>query len=318
VKFEDINSTIQVNLGSVYTNDFPNQGKMQRVYVQAEQLQRMQATDLLSYAVKNAQGAMVPMSSFAELKWGMGPSQIVGFNGYQSVRITGEPNPGYTSGDAIAEMERLMRQLPKGFGYTWTGQSLQEKLAGSQASLLLALSVLIVFLCLAALYESWTIPLSVLLVIPLGVIGSVAAVYLRGLPNDVYFKIGLITIIGLSAKNAILIVEFAKDLWKPGKSLVDATIEASTLRFRPIVMTSLAFILGVVPLAIATGAASKSQQAIGTGVMGGMISATLLAVLFVPVFFVVVMRLFRRKDATEGIQPEAKPAAAAHHPAAAE
>ena len=300
VKFEDINATIQVNLGSVYTNDFPNRGKMQRVIVQSEDLQRMQATDILNYGVKNASGTMVPMSSFADLKWSVGPQQIVGFNGYQSVRITGEPNPGYTSGDAIAEMERLMGQLPKGFGYTWTGQSLQEKQAGSQASMLLALSVLIVFLCLAALYESWAIPFSVLLVIPLGVIGSVAAVYLRGLPNDVYFKIGLITIIGLSAKNAILIVEFAKDLWKPGTSIVDATIEAATLRFRPIVMTSLAFIFGVVPLAIATGAASKSQQAIGTGVMGGMISATVLAVFFVPVFFVVVMRLFRRKDVLAG------------------
>ena len=255
---------------------------------------------------------MVPMSSFADLKWGVGPSQIIGFNGYQAVRITGEPNPGYTSGDAIAEMERLVLQLPKGFGYTWTGQSLQEKQAGSQASLLLALSVLIVFLCLSALYESWAIPLSVLLVIPLGVVGSVAAVYLRGIPNDVYFKIGLITIIGLSAKNAILIVEFAKDLWKPGTSIVDATIEASALRFRPIVMTSLAFIFGVVPLAIATGAASKSQQAIGTGVMGGMISATVLAVFFVPVFFVVVMRLFRRKDVEAGTRKEPAPASHGH------
>ncbi|MBB2960619.1 efflux RND transporter permease subunit [Methylobacterium sp. R2-1] len=307
VKFEDINDAIQVNLGSVYTNDFPNLGKMQRVYVQAEQLQRMQAADILNYAVKNSQGTMVPMSSFADLKWSMGPSQIVGFNGYQSVRFTGEPAPGYTSGDAIAEMERLMTRMPKGFGYTWTGQSEQEKKAGSQASLLLALSVLIVFLCLAALYESWAIPVSVLLVIPLGVIGSVAAVYLRGLPNDVYFKIGLITIIGLSAKNAILIVEFAKDLWKPGTNIAQATIQAATLRFRPIVMTSLAFIFGVVPLAIATGASSKSQQAIGTGVMGGMISATVLAVFFVPVFFVVVMRLFRRKDVAAGETAEATP-----------
>jgi multidrug efflux pump len=310
VRFEDINATIQVNLGSVYTNDFPNRGKMQRVYVQAEQLQRMQASDILNYAVKNSQGTMVPMSSFADLKWSMGPSQIVGFNGYQSVRFTGEPAAGYTSGEAISEMERLMSQLPKGFGYTWTGQSLQEKQAGSQASLLLALSVLIVFLCLAALYESWAIPFSVLLVIPLGVIGSVAAVYLRGMPNDVYFKIGLITIIGLSAKNAILIVEFAKDLWKPGTNIVEATIQAATLRFRPIVMTSLAFIFGVVPLAIATGAASKSQQAIGTGVMGGMISATVLAVFFVPVFFVVVMRLFRRRDVEAGMREEAEPGAA--------
>jgi multidrug efflux pump len=321
VKFEDINATIQLNLGSVYTNDFPNRGKMQRVYVQAEQLQRMNASDILNYAVKNASGTMVPMSSFAELKWGMGPSQIVGFNGYQSVRITGEPNPGYTSGDAISEMERLMLQLPKGFGYAWTGQSFQEKQAGSQASLLLALSVLIVFLCLAALYESWAIPVSVLLVIPLGVIGAVAAVHFRGMPNDVYFKIGLITIIGLSAKNAILIVEFAKDLWRPETSVIRAAVEASTLRFRPIVMTSLAFIFGVVPLAIATGAASKSQQAIGTGVMGGMITATVLAVFFVPVFFVVVMRLFRRKAVADGERGEGADEAAphpSHHAAAAE
>ncbi|RZK94232.1 MAG: multidrug efflux RND transporter permease subunit, partial [Methylobacterium sp.] len=202
VDFEEINNTIQVNLGSVYTNDFPNRGKMQRVIVQAEDAQRLKAADILNYGVKNASGTMVPMSSFADLKWGVGPAQIIGFNGYQSVRITGEPAAGYTSGDALNEMERLMEQLPKGFGYAWTGQSLQEKQAGSQASLLLGLSILIVFLCLAALYESWSIPFSVLLVIPLGVIGSVAAVYLRGMPNDVYFKIGIITIIGLSAKNA--------------------------------------------------------------------------------------------------------------------
>ncbi len=260
VGFEDINNSIQVNLGSVYVNDFPNRGKMQRVIVQSEDIQRLNASDLLNYAVKNSQGTMVPMSSFADLKWSVGPAQIIGFNGYQSVRITGEPAQGYTTGDTLKEMERLMQQLPKGFGYAWTGQSLQEKEAGSQASLLLALSVLIVFLCLAALYESWSIPFSVLLVIPLGVIGSVAAVYLRGMPNDVYFKIGLITIIGLSAKNAILIVEFARDLWKPGTNIVQATIQASTLRFRPIVMTSLAFIFGVVPLAIATGAARRASR----------------------------------------------------------
>ena len=314
VNFADVNEAIQVNLGSVYVNDFPNRGKMQRVIVQSEKLQRLNASDLLNYGVKNAQGTMVPMSSFADLRWSLGPAQIIGFNGYQSVRITGEPAAGYTSGDAIAEMERLSEQLPKGFGYAWTGQSLQEKEAGSQASLLLALSVLIVFLCLAALYESWSIPFSVILVIPLGIVGAVAAVSLRGIPNDVYFKIGLITIIGLSAKNAILIVEFAKDLWKPGASIVEATILASKQRFRPIVMTSLAFIFGVVPLAIATGAASKSQQAIGTGVMGGMITATVLAVFFVPVFFVVVMRVFRRKDVEAGERSDEPDAARGSQP----
>jgi multidrug efflux pump len=290
VDFDDVNKVLTTYLGSSYVNDFPNRGKMQRVIVQSADTQRLQATDVLNYAIRNSQGAMVPISSFASLEWRMGPTQIIGFNGYQSVRITGEPAAGFTTGDAIAEMERLMTELPKGFGYTWTGQSLQEKEAGSTASLLLALSVVIVFLCLAALYESWSIPTSVLLVVPLGVMGALAAVYLRGLPNDVYFKIGLITIIGLAAKNAILIVEFAKDLRHQGKSLAEATVEASRLRFRPIVMTSLAFILGVVPLAIATGASSKSQQAIGTGVMGGMISATLLAIFFVPVFFWVVIR----------------------------
>lgn len=315
VDFEDINKTIQVNLGSVYANDFPNRGKMQRVIVQADDLQRLNAADLLNYAIKNAQGTMVPMSSFAELKWSVGPAQIIGFNGYQSVRFTGEPSPGYTSGQAIAEMERLMEQLPKGFGYTWTGQSEQEKAAGSQASLLLALSVLIVFLCLAALYESWSIPFSVLLVIPLGVVGALAAVYLRDMPNDVYFKIALITIIGLSAKNAILIVEFAKELWKPGTSLKDATVMAAQQRFRPIVMTSLAFICGVIPLAVAVGAASQSQQAIGTGVMGGMIAATVLAIFFVPVFFVVVMRFFQRKRLTAEELAEQRPARESEAPA---
>ena len=307
VTFADINSTISTNLGSAYVNDFPNRGRMQRVIVQADSIGRMNAQDILSYNVKNSRGNLVPLSSFAAIKWTVGPTQIVGFNYYPSVRISGEAKPGFTSGDAIAEMERLTAKLPRGFGFEWTGQSLQEKLSGSQAPFLLALSALIVFLCLAALYESWAIPVSVLLVIPLGVIGSVAAVYLRGMPNDVYFKIGLITIIGLSAKNAILIVEFARDLWKPGTNIVQATIEAATLRFRPIVMTSLAFIFGVVPLAIATGASSKSQLAIGTGVMGGMISATVLAVFFVPVFFVVVMRLFRRKDVAAGENAEAAP-----------
>lgn len=310
VAFEAINATLQGNLGSVYTNDFPNRGKMQRVIVQAEAMQRLSPDDLLNYTVPNAQGTMVPLSSFAQIKWSVGPAQIIGFNGYQSVRFTGEPAAGYTSGDAIAEMERLMTQLPRGFGHTWTGQSIQEKEAGSQASLLLLLSVIMVFMCLAALYESWSIPLSVLLVIPLGIIGAFAAIHLRGMPNDVYFKIGLVTVIGLAAKNAILIVEFAKDLWRPGKTLVEAAVEAATLRFRPILMTSLAFIFGVVPLAIATGAASRSQQALGSGVLGGMLTATFLAVLFVPVFFVVVMGLFKRAKVREEQPAEAVETAA--------
>ena len=290
--FADINSAISTNLGSSYVNDFPNAGRMQRVTVQADAENRMKTEDLLKLNVRNASGGMVPLSAFANIEWSKGPAQIVGYNGYPSVRIGGQAAPGYSSGAAIAEMERLAADLPAGFGYEWTGQSLQEIQSGSQAPFLIALSIIFVFLLLAALYESWSIPISVIMVVPLGVIGAVAAVMLRDMPNDVYFKVGLIAITGLSAKNAILIIEFAKDLRAEGKSLMEATIEAAHLRFRPIIMTSLAFTLGVVPLAIATGASAASQNAIGTGVLGGMISATILAIFFVPVFFVFVMKLF--------------------------
>lgn len=297
VTFAEINSTISANLGSSYVNDFPNAGKMQRVTVQSDAERRMQTDDLLNLNVRNANGGMVPLSSFASVEWRKGPAQIVGYNGYPAIRIGGQAAPGYSSGAAIEEMERLADQLPAGFGYEWTGQSLQEIQSGSQAPALIALSILFVFLLLAALYESWSIPLSVILVVPLGVIGSVLAVTVMGMSNDVYFKVGLIAIIGLSAKNAILIIEFAKDLRKEGMSLLDATVEAAKLRFRPIIMTSLAFSLGVLPLAIASGASAASQNAIGTGVLGGMISATVLAVFFVPVFFVFVTKLFGRGKA---------------------
>jgi multidrug efflux pump len=292
VAFADINATISANLGSSYVNDFPNAGRMQRVTVQADEGQRMQTSDLLRLNVRNAHGGMVPFSAFARVEWEKGPSQVVGYNGYPAVRIAGQAAPGASSGVAIAEMQRLAQELPLGFGYEWTGQSLQEIQSGSQTPLLLTLSIVLVFLLLAALYESWSIPISVILVVPLGVIGSVVAVTLRGMPNDVYFMVGLIAIIGLSAKNAILIVEFAKDMRAEGKPLLEATIEAAHLRFRPILMTSLAFTLGVLPLAIASGASAASQNAIGTGVLGGMISATILAIFFVPAFFVFVMKLF--------------------------
>ncbi|CEJ15262.1 Toluene efflux pump membrane transporter TtgB [bacterium YEK0313] len=311
VTFAAINSTLTTNLGSAYVNDFPNSGRQQRVMVQGDSGSRMQTADLLNLNVRNTNGGMVPLSAFARIEWQTGPSQIVGYNGYPSVRISGQAKPGYSSGDAIAEMQRLAAELPPGFGYEWTGQSLQEIESGSLAPLLLALSCLLVFLCLAALYESWSIPIAVMLVVPLGIIGSVLAVTMRGMPNDVYFKVGLIAIIGLSAKNAILIIEFAKDLRAEGKSLFDATIEAAHLRFRPIIMTSLAFALGVVPLAIASGASAGSQQAIGTGVLGGMITATVLAVFFVPIFFVVVSRLFGWRDRTKDDAPAA-PAASGH------
>jgi multidrug efflux pump len=296
ISFADVGGVLSTAVGSAYINDFPNQGRMQRVVVQAEGDQRSQVEDLLKIHVRNSSGKMVPLSAFVQARWTQGPAQLTRYNGYPAVSISGEPAPGYSTGQAMAEIERLVAQGPTGLGQEWTGLSLQERLSGSQAPILLGLSLLVVFLCLAALYESWSIPTSVLLVVPLGVLGAVLAVSLRGMPNDVFFKIGLITIIGLSAKNAILIIEFAKSLYDEGHDLIDATLQASRLRLRPIIMTSLAFILGVVPLAIATGASSASQQAIGTGVIGGMISAT-LAVVFVPVFFVVVMKhVTRRKS----------------------
>ncbi|MBO9102070.1 MULTISPECIES: efflux RND transporter permease subunit [unclassified Rhizobium] len=290
VTFADINQTISTSLGSSYVNDFPNAGRMQRVTVQADANKRSTIFDVMKLTVRNSNGGMVPISAFASYAFTRGTTQIVGYNGFPAVRLSGQAAAGFSSGEAITEVERIANTLPPGFGYEWSGQSLQEIQSGSQVPMLLGLSVILVFLCLAALYESWAIPLSVLLVIPLGVIGAVGAVMLRDMPNDIYFKVGLITIMGLSAKNAILIIEFAKDLRAKGKSTFDAAIEAAHLRFRPILMTSLAFALGVVPLAIATGAGSGSQAAIGTGVLGGMISATVLAIFFVPVFFAFVMK----------------------------
>lgn len=316
VTFEDINNTISTNLGSSYVNDFPNRGRMQRVIVQADTTSRMNADEILNYNVKNSRGQLVPFSSFASIEWAKGPTQIVGFNYYPAIRMSGEARPGYTSGDALVEMERLAGLLPRGFGFEWTGQSLQEKLSGSQAPFLLGLSALVVFLLLAALYESWTIPLAVLMTVPLGITGSVLAASLRGLPNDVYFTVGLITVIGLASKDAILIIEFARDLRREGKSLVEATLEACHLRFRPILMTGLAFVCGVLPMVIATGAGGASQQALGTGVMGGMIAVVILALLMVPVFFVSIQRLFSRDAvATEAAKPSVSvqpPAPAAH------
>ncbi len=308
VNFDAINTAISTALGSAYINDFPNQGRLQRVVVQADTSARMQPHELMSLTVPNAQGKPVPLSAFASTRWIKGAMQTVRYNGYPAMRIGGSAAPGYSSGAAMDEMERLMTQLPEGFAFEWTGQSREEKLAGSQAVILYGFAVLAVFLCLAALYESWSIPLSVILVVPLGVLGVVLATWMRGYANDVYFQVGLITIIGLSAKNAILIIEFAKDLHAQGHSLVDAALAAAHMRFRPILMTSMAFMLGVLPLAIASGAGSASQRAIGTGVIGGSLLGTVLAVFFVPVFFVVVRSLFKgserqhRFDAEHGHQ----------------
>ncbi|MBS3912556.1 MAG: efflux RND transporter permease subunit [Hydrogenophaga sp.] len=293
VGFDAISSAIGTSLGSSYVNDFPNAGRLQRVVVQADAPARMQPDDLLRLTVLNNRGQAVPLSAFATTRWVTGPMQTVRYNGYPSMRISGSAAPGFSTGAALAEMEKLAAQLPQGFGYEWTGQSREEKLAGSQAIILYAFAILAVFLCLAALYESWTIPLSVILVVPLGVLGVLLATLLRGYSNDVYFQVALITIIGLSAKNAILIIEFAKDLQAQGKGVVEAALAAAHLRFRPIIMTSMAFTLGVLPLALASGAGSASQRAIGTGVIGGMLTGTVLAVVFVPVFFVVVRTLFK-------------------------
>ncbi|MEP6723700.1 MAG: efflux RND transporter permease subunit, partial [Variovorax sp.] len=293
VTFDAINTTLSTALGSSYINDFPNRGRLQRVVVQADAPARMQPQDLLKLNASNTQGNPVPLSTFATTRWANGAQQTVRYNGYPAVRISGSASAGNSSGAAMAEMEKLAAQLPPGFGFEWTGQSREEKLAGSQAIILYGFAILAVFLCLAALYESWTIPLSVIMVVPLGVLGVLLATMLRAYSNDVYFQVGLITIIGLSAKNAILIIEFAKDLQATGKGVVESALAAAHLRFRPIVMTSLAFGLGVVPLVTASGAGSASQRAIGTGVLGGMVTGTALAVFFVPVFFVVVRTVFK-------------------------
>ena len=295
VSFDAINASLSTSLGSSYINDFPNQGRLQRVVVQADAPARMQPDDLLRLNATNAKGQQVPFAGFASTRWVTGAMQTVRYNGYPSIRISGSAAPGYSTGAAIAEMEKIAAQLPQGMGYEWTGLSREEKLAGSQATLLYGFAILAVFLCLAAMYESWSIPLAVILVVPLGVLGVLLATLLRGYANDIYFQIGLVTIIGLSSKNAILIIEFAKDLQAEGKGVVESALTAAHLRFRPIVMTSLAFMLGVLPLAIATGASSASQRAIGTGVIGGVLTGTFLAVFFVPVFFVVVRALFKSR-----------------------
>jgi len=295
----EVNETLSTAWGGSYVNDFTHNGRVKKVYVQADAPFRMLPTDIDRWYVRNAAGGMVPFSSFASAEWTSGSPKLERYNGNPSMNIQGSAAPGISSGEAMAAMEAMVAQLPSGIGYEWTGISFEEKLTGSQAPALYAISILVVFLSLAALYESWSIPAAVMLVVPLGVVGAVAAVTLRGLPNDIYFQVGLLTTIGLSAKNAILIVEFAKTLYEEGMTLIDAVVEASRLRLRPIIMTSMAFIFGVTPLAVATGAGSASQNAIGVGVVGGMITATVLAIFFVPVFFVVVYRLFGRKKRVE-------------------
>ncbi len=292
IDLQSLNDTLQATLGVAYVNDFVRDGRILRVQMQADSDLRKTPEDILRLPVRNTMGQMVLLGEIASPRWVVGPPKVDRYNGLPSMKLSGGPAPGHSSGEAMDAMEQMASKLPPGFGFEWSGTSLEEKLSGNQAPGLFAISLIVVFLALAALYESWSIPFAVLLVVPLGVFGAVTAVLLRGLPNDVYFKVGLIAIIGLSSKNAILIIEFARELNERGMSIVDATIEACRLRFRPILMTSIAFILGVLPLAISSGAGAKSRQAIGTGVMGGMLGATLLAVFLVPVFFVIVRRYF--------------------------
>ncbi|TKU72192.1 efflux RND transporter permease subunit [Citrobacter sp. wls710] len=295
VSLSDINETISAALGGYYVNDFIDRGRVKKVYVQADAKFRMLPEDINNLYVRSANGEMVPFSTFSSAHWIYGSPRLERYNGMPSMELLGEAAPSRSTGEAMALMESLAEKLPNGIGHDWTGMSYQERLSGNQAPALYAISLIVVFLCLAALYESWSIPFSVMLVVPLGVVGALLAASLRGMNNDVYFQVGLLTTIGLSAKNAILIVEFAKDLMdKEGKGLIEATLEASRMRLRPILMTSLAFILGVMPLVISHGAGSGAQNAVGTGVMGGMLTATLLAIFFVPVFFVVVRRRFSR------------------------
>ena len=299
VSIADINSTLATAWGSSYVNDFIDRGRVKKVFVQGDASSRMLPEDLDKWYVRNGDGDMVPFSAFSSAKWTYGPQKLNRYNGVPSFNIQGAPAPGYSSGDAMAEMERIANALPTGIGYDWTGLSFEERLSGAQAPALYAISLIVVFLCLAALYESWSIPTAVMLVVPLGVLGALAATLGRGLSNDVFFQVGLLTTIGLAAKNAILIVEFAKEHYESGASLVEAAVHAARQRLRPILMTSLAFILGVVPLAISSGAGSGGQNAIGTGVIGGMLSGTFLAIFFVPVFFVIVLRLFKVRRLSE-------------------
>ncbi|MFJ5254741.1 efflux RND transporter permease subunit EmhB [Pseudomonas sp. NPDC088414] len=299
VSISDINSTLSISFGSSYVNDFIDRGRVKKVYIQGQAGSRMSPEDLKKWYVRNSAGTMVPFSAFAKGEWIYGSPKLARYNGVEAMEILGSPAPGYSTGEAMAEVEAIAKKLPAGVGISWTGLSYEERLSGSQAPALYALSLLMVFLCLAALYESWSIPIAVMLVVPLGIIGALMATSLRGLSNDVYFQVGLLTTIGLAAKNAILIVEFAKELHEQGRSLRDAAIEACRMRLRPIIMTSLAFVLGVVPLAISTGAGSGSQHAIGTGVIGGMLTATILAIFWVPLFFVTVSSMGQRKIADQ-------------------
>jgi HAE1 family hydrophobic/amphiphilic exporter-1 len=304
VPITSIHRTISASFGSAYANDFIHGGRVKRVYVQADAPYRMLPKDLEKIYVRNASGMMVPFSSFASGRWISGPPRLARYNGFPSINIWGEPAPGKSSGEAMQAMEEIVKKLPKGIGFDWTGLSYQERMSSSQAPLLYAFSIFVIFLCLAALYESWVIPVSILLVLPLGIIGGIIATSMRGLANDVYFQIGLLTTLGLTTKNAILIVQFAKGGLEQGMGLIDATLQGAKLRFRPIIMTSLAFGFGVLPLALTGGAGAGAQNAIGTGVLGGMVTATVLVLIFTPLFYVLIEKLFGKHRKPEAVKTE--------------
>jgi HAE1 family hydrophobic/amphiphilic exporter-1 len=303
VPLSSIHRTISAAFGSAYVNDFIQGGRVKRVFVQADAPYRMLPKDLGKLYVRNTAGQMVPLPSFASAHWRSGSPQLARYNGFPSLNLWGEPAPGKSSGEAMQAMEEIVTKLPTGIGFDWTGLSYQERMSSSQAPLLYAFSVFVIFLCLAALYESWPIPISILLALPLGVIGGVIASSLRGMNNDVYFQIGLLTTLGLTTKNAILIVQFAKAGLERGMGLMEATLEGAKLRFRPIVMTSLAFGFGVLPLALTTGAGAGAQNAIGTGVLGGMVTATVLVVIFAPLFYVLIERVFGKRKKVGAAKP---------------
>ena len=307
----DVNNTLSTAWGGRYVNDFIDRGRVKRVYVQGDAQYRSEPTDIDQWFVRNNQGSMVPFSSFAETSWITTPTSSSRFLGYPSFELSGQGAPGVSSGDAMNEVEEMVAKLPPGFGIEWTGQSYQERASGAQTPLLYTLSVIVVFLCLAALYESWSIPTAVLLVVPLGVLGAVLFTMLRGLQRDIYFQVAMLATVGLSSKNAILIVEFAKEYTEKGLGLIEATLHAVRDRLRPILMTSLAFGLGVLPLALASGAGSGAQRAIGTGVLGGMVAGTFLGIFFIPLFFVTVRKLFGRRRAEAPLEAETQPGVAA-------
>ena len=301
LEIADINQTLSIAWGSSYVNDFIDRGRSKKVYIQSDAEYRMTPEDLNLWFVRNNNNEMVPLSAFSSTHWGKGSPQLVRYNGNSAVEILGEAAPGYSTGDAMAEVDKLAAELSSSIQVSWTGMSYQELESGGQAPILYAISLLMVFLCLAALYNSWTIPMAIILVVPLGVLGAVLAIMFRGMENDVYFQVGLLTTVGLASKNAILIVEFAKELMEKGMSLIDASVQACEMRLRPIIMTSLAFALGVLPLVISTGAGANARNAIGTSVMGGMIAATILVIYFAPLFFVLIMKFFQKKDGNKGM-----------------